>query len=345
MQLIHMNGCMYDYNNGRFLSVDPFIQAPTSTQSLNPYTYIFNNPLSGVDPTGYCSTSDKIGDCGKNLEIGQSEAITNESGDIIGYVTVDKSGEKVYTDSNNENPVALSNGSQTDTARVLLNKFDVAISEIKSTISEKRKRNGSPKFNGGSPLIEESEYLGELQSKRKLLAKFIELSKSCEPKCKGTIPKEMIDVFAKLTQSFGVNVSMSTLGGGISKAAPRTMTAKEGTTAVFRVQGGLVPNASKVRIKIDSNGIVSIVGDDMLFINVGQESRALEFLAKRGENASLVEFRVSNSFVEKLRNTAVEQRVGKANPGLPQKVDQTRAIDQFGIPSDMFDELIKNIEF
>jgi hypothetical protein len=53
MQLIHMNGRMYDYNNGRFLSVDPFIQAPTSTQSLNPYTYIFNNPLSGTDPTGY----------------------------------------------------------------------------------------------------------------------------------------------------------------------------------------------------------------------------------------------------------------------------------------------------
>ena len=46
---------MYDYNNGRFLSVDPFIQAPTSTQSMNPYTYIFNNPLSGIDPTGYAA--------------------------------------------------------------------------------------------------------------------------------------------------------------------------------------------------------------------------------------------------------------------------------------------------
>jgi hypothetical protein len=44
---------MYDYNNGRFLSVDPFIQSPTSTQSMNPYTYIFNNPLSGTDPSGY----------------------------------------------------------------------------------------------------------------------------------------------------------------------------------------------------------------------------------------------------------------------------------------------------
>jgi len=56
IQLIHMNGRMYDYNNGRFLSVDPFIQSPTSTQSMNPYTYIFNNPLSGVDPSGYYSS-------------------------------------------------------------------------------------------------------------------------------------------------------------------------------------------------------------------------------------------------------------------------------------------------
>ena len=48
-----IQGRMYDYNNGRFLSVDPFIQSPSSTQSLNPYTYIQNNPLSGTDPTGY----------------------------------------------------------------------------------------------------------------------------------------------------------------------------------------------------------------------------------------------------------------------------------------------------
>jgi len=33
--------------------VDPFIQAPTNSQSMNPYSYIMNNPLSGTDPTGY----------------------------------------------------------------------------------------------------------------------------------------------------------------------------------------------------------------------------------------------------------------------------------------------------
>jgi RHS repeat-associated protein len=58
--LIHMNGRAYDPALGRFLSVDPFIQNPLSSQSLNPYSYVLNNPLSGVDPTGYeCNPVDK----------------------------------------------------------------------------------------------------------------------------------------------------------------------------------------------------------------------------------------------------------------------------------------------
>ncbi|MBU2881780.1 hypothetical protein KO525_17685 [Psychrosphaera sp. B3R10] len=52
-----MNGRIYDYNLGRFMSVDPFIQAPTNTQSINPYSYIMNNPMAGTDPTGYLAKS------------------------------------------------------------------------------------------------------------------------------------------------------------------------------------------------------------------------------------------------------------------------------------------------
>src|SRR6266498_3592942 len=48
-----MNGRVYDYRLGRFLSVDPIISNPANSQSINPYSYIGNNPLSGVDPTGY----------------------------------------------------------------------------------------------------------------------------------------------------------------------------------------------------------------------------------------------------------------------------------------------------
>lgn len=46
-----MNGRAYDYNLGRFLSVDPFVHA--GSQGINPYSYILNNPLAGTDPTGY----------------------------------------------------------------------------------------------------------------------------------------------------------------------------------------------------------------------------------------------------------------------------------------------------
>jgi len=53
VELIHMNGRVYDYNVGRFLSVDPFIQEPGNGQSVNPYSYVMNNPLGFTDPTGY----------------------------------------------------------------------------------------------------------------------------------------------------------------------------------------------------------------------------------------------------------------------------------------------------
>ena len=56
--LIHMNGRAYDFNLGRFYGVDPFIQFPNNSQSLNPYGYLMNNPLAGTDPTGYTACTD-----------------------------------------------------------------------------------------------------------------------------------------------------------------------------------------------------------------------------------------------------------------------------------------------
>ncbi len=50
--LIHMNGRMYDPRLGRFLSPDPIVGDVTSSQSWNLYSYVTNNPLSYVDPTG-----------------------------------------------------------------------------------------------------------------------------------------------------------------------------------------------------------------------------------------------------------------------------------------------------
>ena len=52
-ELVHMNGRVYEPVLGRFLSPDPFVQYPESTQGFNRYTYAANNPLSFTDPNGY----------------------------------------------------------------------------------------------------------------------------------------------------------------------------------------------------------------------------------------------------------------------------------------------------
>ena len=66
---VHMNGRVYDYNLGRFLSVDPFIQEPGNSQSMNPYSYIMNNPLAGTDPSGYLSVGGCNLICATDIEL------------------------------------------------------------------------------------------------------------------------------------------------------------------------------------------------------------------------------------------------------------------------------------
>lgn len=51
--LINMNGRIQDPVIGRFISPDPIIQSPTNLQSLNRYSYVFNNPLKYTDPSGF----------------------------------------------------------------------------------------------------------------------------------------------------------------------------------------------------------------------------------------------------------------------------------------------------
>jgi len=55
--VVHMRGRVYDPMIGRFLSADPHIQSPLNSQSLNRYSYVWNNPLSFTDPSGYFLSS------------------------------------------------------------------------------------------------------------------------------------------------------------------------------------------------------------------------------------------------------------------------------------------------
>ena len=53
------SGRVQDSVTGRFLSADPYITEPGNTQNFNRYGYVYNNPLSYVDPSGFTSAKPK----------------------------------------------------------------------------------------------------------------------------------------------------------------------------------------------------------------------------------------------------------------------------------------------
>jgi RHS repeat-associated protein len=55
LELINMNGRIYDPVMARFISPDPYIQDNTNFQNFNRYSYVFNNPVNFIDPSGYFS--------------------------------------------------------------------------------------------------------------------------------------------------------------------------------------------------------------------------------------------------------------------------------------------------
>lgn len=58
--LIDMNARMYDPELGRFLSPDSYIPELFNSESLNRYSYVYNNPLAYTDPTGHAPLEDAI---------------------------------------------------------------------------------------------------------------------------------------------------------------------------------------------------------------------------------------------------------------------------------------------
>ena len=76
MGLNHMNGRVEDAILGRFLSPDPHIPDPSNAQSYNRYSYVNNNPLTLVDPSGFeakqCPTD---GGCGGDSDSDLQEIV------------------------------------------------------------------------------------------------------------------------------------------------------------------------------------------------------------------------------------------------------------------------------
>ena len=51
--LVNMKGRVFDPKLGRFLTTDPIVSDLSFGQSFNPYSYVLNNPLTYVDPSGF----------------------------------------------------------------------------------------------------------------------------------------------------------------------------------------------------------------------------------------------------------------------------------------------------
>jgi RHS repeat-associated protein len=72
--LVNMNGRTYDPVIAKFLSADPMVAHPKSTQGWNPYAYVRNNPLRLIDPSGYQDTS--TSNSGDGIETYNGETAT-----------------------------------------------------------------------------------------------------------------------------------------------------------------------------------------------------------------------------------------------------------------------------
>ena len=56
--LIDLNGRVEDAVTGRFLSADPYVQNMGDSQNFNRYSYVNNNPLTFIDPSGFTKCRD-----------------------------------------------------------------------------------------------------------------------------------------------------------------------------------------------------------------------------------------------------------------------------------------------
>ena len=84
IKLTYMNARWYDPYINRFLSADTIVPDPTNPQSYNRYSYVYNNPINSIDPTGHFTC--QIGSDGEDAGITTTDCETwvNDALSILG---------------------------------------------------------------------------------------------------------------------------------------------------------------------------------------------------------------------------------------------------------------------
>ena len=217
-QLIHMNGRGYDYNLGRFLSVDPFIQDPGNSQSVNAYAYIMNNPLSGTDPTGYFSKSEYMSSQARNLTGSRAGA---KSMSFQGSVILPRShpvmapgptGAGINGAANNQQSSANGSG-------------NARIDELNGQIDEYRSQLTDQMMNAGLAGDDDTvlRLSGEIRYWKSNQDRFAQLLSYCAGSAGGCnfnhVDPETVDQLRRLTETLG----MHAIGGAAARGAGFSM--------------------------------------------------------------------------------------------------------------------------
>jgi RHS repeat-associated protein len=79
LNLIHMNGRVYDPALGRFMTADVLVDGAGNLQGYNRYSYVSNNPLMYTDPSGYSRLSKALHKVGHAIE----KAVKSEVGRFV----------------------------------------------------------------------------------------------------------------------------------------------------------------------------------------------------------------------------------------------------------------------
>ena len=218
-ELIHMNGRGFDYNLGRFLSIDPVIQAPGNSQSINPYSYIMNNPFAGLDPSGYhCQSSQSVGDCLDSVGAGEIAKIFDEGGAIVGVVQGNSDGSHtvttVYNGGESTQVRISSESSESGGGPSRIDEINSVLDQQKAALDEQISRlNDNGRYDAAAQLGVERNKIQELQDR------FAELRKHCSGSTRGcrddAIDMDTIGQIARLFENLGMH--------GISSAPLRIL--------------------------------------------------------------------------------------------------------------------------
>ena len=225
--LIHMNGRVYDPRLGRFLSPDPIVGDPTSSQSWNLYSYVGNNPLSYVDPTGL----DPWDGCGW-LCPDDIDAWWDWLNFVNSWWDLPHSGSDPYSASDYESPRSK--------AKKTLRALDQSVAD-------------EPADSGVLAAIGEAIqgwWRGVLERKH------AEMKADCERKhgvggCERTVVKDLVPVFGQATELVGAAGVGTVVAGAASRTTIRAgASARHGPKAtqdVFR----RTPNTLEEKLALD----------------------------------------------------------------------------------------------